>query len=78
MPISSPHPHFEAFDEDRGIEKLYSIFKRTDLDKEFKDNVAIIIAQVFKAKEIPNNKLMRTKIISHLKTLIDDPDDWTK
>ncbi|KAA6384710.1 MAG: hypothetical protein EZS28_019764 [Streblomastix strix] len=59
-----------------GIEKLYSLFKRTDINKEIKDRAAICIGRLFRAKELPHS--MRTEIISYLKTLINDSENFIK
>ncbi|KAA6354707.1 MAG: hypothetical protein EZS28_049767 [Streblomastix strix] len=59
-----------------GIGKLYSLFKRTDIDKEMKNKSAICIGQLFRAKQLPDE--MRSEITSHLKSLVNDSDEWTK
>ncbi|KAA6394251.1 MAG: hypothetical protein EZS28_010226 [Streblomastix strix] len=73
---SSLHPHFDRMSTYGGIEKLYSLFKRTDINKEIKDTTAICIGELFNKAQIPHS--MRTEIISYLKTLINDSDKWTK
>ncbi|KAA6401905.1 MAG: hypothetical protein EZS28_002572, partial [Streblomastix strix] len=70
------HPHFEEVAAISGIEKLYSIFKRKDVNKQVKDKVAICIGILFSSKELQGE--MRTEIISHLKTVINSYDSKTR
>ncbi|KAA6386763.1 MAG: hypothetical protein EZS28_017712 [Streblomastix strix] len=73
---SSLHPHFDQMSRYGGIEKLYSLFKRSDMNKKIKDLTAICIGRLFSARELPHS--MRTNIISYLKTLINDSEIFIK
>ncbi|KAA6375577.1 MAG: hypothetical protein EZS28_028894, partial [Streblomastix strix] len=75
-PSSSLHPHFDQMSTYGGIEKLYSLFKRTDVNQKVKGKTAICIGKLFNKAEIPHS--MRTDIISYLKTLINDSDNFIK
>ncbi|KAA6372378.1 MAG: hypothetical protein EZS28_032096 [Streblomastix strix] len=76
-PESDPHPHFEAIQECDGIKKIFALFHRDDASKDNKDTAMICLGYLFHAQEI-TDEVMRHEIISHLKTLINDPDSWTQ
>ncbi|KAA6399691.1 MAG: putative NEK/NEK2 protein kinase [Streblomastix strix] len=76
-PHSEPHPHFEAIQECDGVNKIFELFHRADASKDNKDTAMICLGHIFRALEITDEN-MRHEIISHLKTLINDPDIWTK
>ncbi|KAA6403714.1 MAG: putative NEK/NEK2 protein kinase [Streblomastix strix] len=76
-PNSEPHPHFEAIQECGGINKIFELFHRADASKDIKDRSCICLGRIFHAQEITDTA-MRHAIISHLKTLINDSDTWTK
>ncbi|KAA6390525.1 MAG: hypothetical protein EZS28_013947 [Streblomastix strix] len=59
-----------------GITKIYELFKRK-LDKYIVNKATLCLGQLFKAREI-NDSEMRKDIIKHLKTLINDEDEWIK
>ncbi|KAA6372243.1 MAG: hypothetical protein EZS28_032230 [Streblomastix strix] len=59
-----------------GINKIYELFKRK-LNKDITDTSAIIIGLLFKAREITQSKIKKD-IIKHLKTLVNDEDEWVK
>ncbi|KAA6395759.1 MAG: hypothetical protein EZS28_008714 [Streblomastix strix] len=59
-----------------GLEKLYSLFKRADISKEMRDQVAICIGRLFRAYIIQD--AFRTEIIDSLKELIRDQDKWIR
>ncbi|KAA6315932.1 MAG: hypothetical protein EZS28_055338 [Streblomastix strix] len=59
-----------------GIEKLYSLFKRTEITKEIKDSTAICIGELFNQAKLPHS--MRTGIISHLMSIVGDQDTWAQ
>ncbi|KAA6365466.1 MAG: hypothetical protein EZS28_039007, partial [Streblomastix strix] len=75
--ISEKHPHFAEIQSCDGIRKLFDLFKRNDISKFNKDTTAECIGKLFRAQEIPD-KQMRTKIIAHLKALLNSFDDWEK
>ncbi|KAA6389712.1 MAG: hypothetical protein EZS28_014762 [Streblomastix strix] len=74
--ISSPHPYYQSLASCDGINKLFILFKK-NLSKYSKDNASICIGHLFRAKEIPNTE-MRKKVISYLKTAVNDSDSWMK
>ncbi|KAA6382768.1 MAG: hypothetical protein EZS28_021704 [Streblomastix strix] len=76
MPSTFQHPQFEIISNFGGIDKLYSVFKRTDVNKKVKDKTAICIGKLFRSKELQGE--MKTEIISHLKTLVNSSDSNTK
>ncbi|KAA6376827.1 MAG: hypothetical protein EZS28_027646 [Streblomastix strix] len=59
-----------------GINKIYELFKRK-LDKYITDRAALCLGQLFNAREITQSK-MRITVIKHLKTLINDENEWIK
>ncbi|KAA6331446.1 MAG: hypothetical protein EZS28_053386 [Streblomastix strix] len=74
--MNQPHPYFESINTLGGVEKVFSLFRR-NASKHSKDQAAICIGQIFRAKEIVDAD-MRREIIAHLKLLINDPVDWVK
>ncbi|KAA6321374.1 MAG: hypothetical protein EZS28_054564, partial [Streblomastix strix] len=74
--FSSLHPHFDQMSRYGGIEKLYSLFKRTEVNKQIKDLTAICIGELFNNAELPHS--MRTEIISHLMSIVGDSNAWTQ
>ncbi|KAA6393620.1 MAG: hypothetical protein EZS28_010854 [Streblomastix strix] len=69
------HPHFDSMNACRGIEKIYSLFKK-NVSKYSKDTSALAIGLLYRSKEIVDQQI-KIDIISHIKTLVDDKDDWT-
>ncbi|KAA6376702.1 MAG: hypothetical protein EZS28_027771, partial [Streblomastix strix] len=76
-PASTPHPHFEVMQQLNGIDKLFTLFRRADVDNYTIDTAAVCIGRLFRAKEI-TNPTMAKAIFTHLKSLINDPDQRTK
>ncbi|KAA6365693.1 MAG: hypothetical protein EZS28_038780 [Streblomastix strix] len=60
-----------------GIQKIFALSKRTNLSKHAQNTASICIGILFKAREITNLE-MKQSVIAHLKTLINDTDEWTK
>ncbi|KAA6400768.1 MAG: hypothetical protein EZS28_003708 [Streblomastix strix] len=73
---TSQHPFFTDLASAGGIEKIYSVFKRTS-NEYIKKISAICIGIVLKAQEI-KDFTMRKEIISHIKSTINDPDEETR
>ncbi|KAA6398122.1 MAG: hypothetical protein EZS28_006351 [Streblomastix strix] len=71
-----PHPHFEIINQIDGINKIFSLINNNP-DKKVKDAAAICLGRLHRSKEIKDQN-MKIQIISHLKSLLTDPDDWTK
>ncbi|KAA6373391.1 MAG: hypothetical protein EZS28_031082 [Streblomastix strix] len=59
-----------------GINKIFALFQQTE-DEYKKNQAAVCIGRLFKSREIENRQ-MRSEIIAHLKTMINDPDEWNK
>ncbi|KAA6388168.1 MAG: hypothetical protein EZS28_016305 [Streblomastix strix] len=74
--FNSQHPHLIMIQECGGIDKIFDLFKR-NLSKYSKDASAIIIGYLFKSRTITNQN-QRRDVIAHLKTLINDTDQWAK
>ncbi|KAA6329625.1 MAG: hypothetical protein EZS28_053586, partial [Streblomastix strix] len=72
-PMNQPHPYFESINTLGGVEKIFSLFRR-NASKHSKDQAAICISLLFRAKEIADVD-MRREIIAHLKLLTNDPQD---
>ncbi|KAA6382852.1 MAG: hypothetical protein EZS28_021623 [Streblomastix strix] len=73
---SSQHPHFETMSTYGGVDKLYSVFKRSDVNKKVKDKAAICIGKLYSSKELQGE--MKTEIISYLKIQVNSSDSNTK
>ncbi|KAA6353601.1 MAG: hypothetical protein EZS28_050872 [Streblomastix strix] len=58
------------------INKIYELFKRK-LDKNITDRAALCLGQLFKARKITDSEMRKT-IIKHLKTIVNDEDEWVK
>ncbi|KAA6400030.1 MAG: hypothetical protein EZS28_004438 [Streblomastix strix] len=71
------HPYFDTIASIGGIEKIYEFMNRKNTTKQSKDASAIIIGFFFKARKIENVE-MRTNVIKHLKTIVNDQNGWTK
>ncbi|KAA6367046.1 MAG: hypothetical protein EZS28_037428, partial [Streblomastix strix] len=71
-PVNQPHPYFQTITSCGGIEKLYSLFKK-NLSPGTKYSSALSIANLFKAKEIPNVEI-RKDLIEYLKSTYKDPN----
>ncbi|KAA6363110.1 MAG: hypothetical protein EZS28_041362 [Streblomastix strix] len=72
---NSHRPYYDTINACRGIEKIMKLF-RINGNKKTKDTAAIRHGQIFRAKEI-NDKQMPIELIRHLKTLVNDTDEWT-
>ncbi|KAA6378573.1 MAG: hypothetical protein EZS28_025899 [Streblomastix strix] len=73
---SEQNLHFESIESFNGINKLFSLFKKTK-DKQTKDASSICIGRLFHAQEIPDIN-MKQEVISHLKSIINDADKWVR
>ncbi|KAA6403878.1 MAG: hypothetical protein EZS28_000585 [Streblomastix strix] len=71
-----PHPYFDQFVISGYIQQLYNLFKKTN-DNDDKDIASLSIGRLFRTKEILDIN-MRKEIIEHLKTLLDDKDEWNQ
>ncbi|KAA6392172.1 MAG: hypothetical protein EZS28_012300 [Streblomastix strix] len=72
---NQPHPCFQAVEQLGGVEKIIQLFRK-NLNKKLKDNSAICIGRLFRAREITNPEMKQ--VIVYLKQLVNDPDAWTK
>ncbi|KAA6389746.1 MAG: hypothetical protein EZS28_014725 [Streblomastix strix] len=70
------HDDFDIIQECDGINKIFALFKR-NASKYSRDRAALCISMLFKNHEI-NDYTMRLQIISHLKSLVYDTDEWMK
>ncbi|KAA6342378.1 MAG: hypothetical protein EZS28_052397 [Streblomastix strix] len=73
---TSQHPFFQSLSECGGIKKIFELFQK-NLNSYTKDYSALIIGFVYRAQEI-TDQLMKKEIISYLKNLLNDTDDWKK
>ncbi|KAA6379905.1 MAG: hypothetical protein EZS28_024569 [Streblomastix strix] len=74
--LTSLHPYFTNLASADGIEKIYTLFKRST-HKFNKKVSAICLGIAFRAQEIKDSH-MRKDIIAHLKSIIHDPDEETR
>ncbi|KAA6383053.1 MAG: hypothetical protein EZS28_021419 [Streblomastix strix] len=74
--ISQPHQHSELMLECDGINKIFALFQQTEIE-ETKNQAAICIGRLFKSREIENRQ-MRSEIIAHLKTMINNDNQFEK
>ncbi|KAA6368677.1 MAG: hypothetical protein EZS28_035796, partial [Streblomastix strix] len=74
--LSSQHPFFANLASVGGIEKIFSLFKQTS-NKYDKDKSAICLGIVFRAQEIKDHAMIK-EVITHLKSIINDPDNDIK
>ncbi|KAA6374695.1 MAG: hypothetical protein EZS28_029779, partial [Streblomastix strix] len=70
-PQLQQHPYYEAINACRGHEKLFTLFKRTDINEEIRENAATCICFIFRAREI-TNVTIRREIISYIKAKASD------
>ncbi|KAA6329531.1 MAG: hypothetical protein EZS28_053599, partial [Streblomastix strix] len=75
-PETTIHPHFANIQSCGGIEKIFSLFQRF-VSKYSKDTAALCLGQLFRAQElIIGSKPAKQEIISYLKKLSQDEDQW--
>ncbi|KAA6368686.1 MAG: hypothetical protein EZS28_035788 [Streblomastix strix] len=74
--LSLVHPYFDSLDQEDGIKKIFSLFKRTQ-DEETKLRSATTLGIAFRAREMTDPE-MKIEIISHLKANIDHEDEETR
>ncbi|KAA6400033.1 MAG: hypothetical protein EZS28_004441 [Streblomastix strix] len=74
---SDIHPQFDSIASIGGIEKIYEFMDRKKADKQDKDLSAITIGQLHRAKKIENIETSNN-VIKHLKSIVNDQDEWTK
>ncbi|KAA6393975.1 MAG: hypothetical protein EZS28_010502 [Streblomastix strix] len=74
---TTQHPHLASVESCDGIQKLFQLFQKDNLNKHIRDTSSICIGYLFRAKEIVN-LIMRKQIISHLRSLTQDVDELTK
>ncbi|KAA6363480.1 MAG: hypothetical protein EZS28_040994 [Streblomastix strix] len=74
---SDTHPYFDSIASIGGIEKIYEFMNRRSTSKSCKNRSAITIGYIYRARKIENVE-MRTNIIKHLKTIVNDQDGWTQ
>ncbi|KAA6360461.1 MAG: hypothetical protein EZS28_044012, partial [Streblomastix strix] len=70
---TTANPYYDVLAVHNGVDKFYSIFKRTDINKETKDTTAFCIGFLHRRQQIAN-QLIRVDIISYLKQLTNDPN----
>ncbi|KAA6361731.1 MAG: hypothetical protein EZS28_042743 [Streblomastix strix] len=74
---SEIHPYFDAIASIGGIGKIYEFMNRNNTNKDCKDTAAIIIGFFYKARKIENVEMM-INVIKHLKSIVNDQDEWTQ
>ncbi|KAA6355150.1 MAG: hypothetical protein EZS28_049323, partial [Streblomastix strix] len=75
--ITQTHPQFDQISECGGIEKIFSVLQLQSKEmKQNRNKAALCLGLIFQAKEISNPNMKM--IITHIKSLINDSDVWTK
>ncbi|KAA6388176.1 MAG: putative AUR protein kinase [Streblomastix strix] len=74
---SQPHPFYNSISKCFGPKKLFTLIKRSDVDKTIKDLTAICFVKIFIRSDIPDKSWKQT-FISHIKSIICDSDEQTK
>ncbi|KAA6382394.1 MAG: hypothetical protein EZS28_022080 [Streblomastix strix] len=74
--LTSQHPYYTGLASAGGIEKIYSVFKKTTDQYNIVPS-AICLGIVLRAQEIKDST-MRKEIIEQLKSTVDDPDEETR
>ncbi|KAA6371361.1 MAG: hypothetical protein EZS28_033112 [Streblomastix strix] len=75
--ITQTHPQFDQISECGGIEKIFSVLQLQGKEmKQNRNKAALCLGLIFQAKEISNPNMKM--IITHIKSLINDSDVWTK
>ncbi|KAA6374608.1 MAG: hypothetical protein EZS28_029865 [Streblomastix strix] len=75
--LTEVHPYFDAIASIGGTEKIYEFMNRKNTNKGCKDTAAIIIGYFHRARKIENIEI-RINVIKHLKSIVNDKDNWTK
>ncbi|KAA6395796.1 MAG: hypothetical protein EZS28_008676 [Streblomastix strix] len=75
-PDANPHPHYDSILACDGIKKIFALFQK-NVCKFSRDRSALCIGYMFRAQQI-TDQIMRNEIISHLKSLLSDSEDWIK
>ncbi|KAA6393272.1 MAG: putative ATP-dependent RNA helicase [Streblomastix strix] len=70
------HRYYSTFVESDGINRMFALFQQTQ-DEETRIHITVCICRLFKSREIANQE-MKTLIIAHLKTMINNPDSWQR
>ncbi|KAA6377666.1 MAG: hypothetical protein EZS28_026807 [Streblomastix strix] len=71
------HPYVDSIASLGGIGKIYEFMNRKNTNKDCKDRSVITIGFFYKARKIENVEL-RTNVITHLKSIANDQNEWTK
>ncbi|KAA6310829.1 MAG: hypothetical protein EZS28_056237, partial [Streblomastix strix] len=74
--ISKPHPHYETIEQCNGLTKIFQVFRQSK-DKNTKDMAAICFGRIHRQRLIKDVN-QKVEIIQYLKSIMCDPDDWTK
>ncbi|KAA6378540.1 MAG: hypothetical protein EZS28_025933 [Streblomastix strix] len=74
---SDVHPQFDAIASIGGIEKIYEFMNRNNTNKDCKDYSAITIGYLHGARKI-ENVYMRINVIKHLKSIVNDQNEYYK
>ncbi|KAA6368673.1 MAG: hypothetical protein EZS28_035801 [Streblomastix strix] len=72
--IAEVHPYFDSIASIGGIEKIYEFMNRNNTTQYCKDFSAITIGYFYKGRKIENIE-MRTNVITHLKSIVQDKDN---
>ncbi|KAA6361047.1 MAG: hypothetical protein EZS28_043426, partial [Streblomastix strix] len=72
-PDDEQHPFFDIASQSNGIEKMFALFTRAT-NKRIKDRSAVCIGQLFRSKEI-NDQKMKVELIGYLKSMTKDANE---
>ncbi|KAA6390809.1 MAG: hypothetical protein EZS28_013663 [Streblomastix strix] len=70
---TEPHPHYESIQQFDGVNKIFALFHKNG-SKYSRDNSAICIGYIFRAREITDPNI-KHEIINYIKCLLSDSDD---
>ncbi|KAA6403427.1 MAG: hypothetical protein EZS28_001055 [Streblomastix strix] len=70
--VNETHPQYEVLSACNGIIKIFELFKR-NTSKQSRDCSALSLGYLYRSREIEDQR-MRQMVITHLKSLISDPD----